>query len=35
MRSNQIDGLRKGAVQTRGEFGERLGFGLQESTGGI
>ena len=32
---DEVDGLRKGAVEPRGEFGERGSFSLEESTGGV
>ena len=35
MRGDEIDRLRERAVETRGEFGERGGFGLKESAGGM
>jgi hypothetical protein len=35
VRGDQVDGLRKRAIETRGEFGERGGFSLQERAGGM
>ena len=35
MGSDQLDGLREGAVKARGEFSERRSFGLEESASGV
>ena len=35
MRGDEIDRLRESAVKTRGELGERGGFGLEKIAGGL
>ena len=35
MGGEQVDGLREGTVEARGEFGERGGFGLEQGAGGV
>jgi hypothetical protein len=35
MRGDEVDRLRERAVETRGELGERGGFGLEKGAGGL